>query len=764
MDFALQGAYMTDSSSTDTRSETNRRRGLGDLSLRARLMMAFLFLSLLVCSAGGSGLYFIGLISREMKNVIEVGTPMIETVHNLSMNMKEARLLCFDILELQDAARIEQKAGRFDALAAGFTESLSKLRALARESHVDFMIETSDSRPSTEDMNNTGGTERDSKGSSQFAPEVVHATHEQFSKQARKMIRARLRRLQHEAAARKLTAEKVEEFRTEVDQVDDKLTGVSQIIESRLASREEAARTSLVAGEASPEDLTRIIENFYDTAFPLAQGTSKIRHYIGQMREIAYAYLAEKNQDRLEELRKRFDTQLRAAESLTNRVKRRVKEDDILKGFTAVQEDLPKLKEALFRKGGIFSLHKELREARETVDRLQKSVSSSAGLCEDAINEIAEKANEIRQDAKAASQGVVDSARGWEFVIIGIGLVVSLGFGFMFARAISGPIEYLSEKATLISEGDLRIEVQAVDRRDEIGSLTEAFRGMLVRLREQTRQTMEGVNVLSTSAAEISSAAAQLATSSSKTSEMVSDSSTTAEELRHAAQVASEKAKGVAASSQEAVKISNSGSRATQDTIDRMNLIKQQMQSIGETVVKLSEQSQAIENIVGSVQDLADQSNLLAVNASIEAARAGDRGKGFAVVAHEIKSLADQSKEATEQVRTILDETRRWVSAVVMATEEGSKAVDAGLRQSLLAGEAIRTVNETVMASSQAASVIGASTDEQFTGVEQVVAAMANIDQSAQQALAASNQLHSESTRVADLSETLKQLVAQYKT
>ena len=111
-----------------------------------------------------------------------------------------------------------------------------------------------------------------------------------------------------------------------------------------------------------------------------------------------------------------------------------------------------------------------------------------------------------------------------------------------------------------------------------------------------------------------------------------------------------------------------------------MNLIKTQMESIGETVVRLSDQSRAIEDIIASVQDLADQSNLLAVNASIEAARAGDQGKGFAVVAHEIKTLADQSKEATEHIRTILDDTRKWVSAAVMATEQGGKAVEAGLQ------------------------------------------------------------------------------------
>ena len=132
-----------------------------------------------------------------------------------------------------------------------------------------------------------------------------------------------------------------------------------------------------------------------------------------------------------------------------------------------------------------------------------------------------------------------------------------------------------------------------------------------------------------------------------------------------------------------------------------MNLIKDQMESIGETVVRLSEHSQAIGNIIATVQDLADQSNLLAVNASIEAARAGDYGKGFAVVAHEIKTLADQSRQATEQVTSILQDTRKWVSAVVMATEQGGKAVDAGVAQSVQASESIRLLTEGVTSSSK---------------------------------------------------------------
>ena len=209
--------------------------------------------------------------------------------------------------------------------------------------------------------------------------------------------------------------------------------------------------------------------------------------------------------------------------------------------------------------------------------------------------------------------------------------------------------------------------------------------------------------------------------------------------------------------------MSGSGSEATQRTVEKINLIRDQMQSIGETVVTLSEQSQAIEDIVSSVQDLADQSNLLAVNASIEAARAGDQGKGFAVVSQEIKTLADESKEATDQIRAILDDTRKWVGAVVMATEQGNKAVDSGVEQSTIAGESIKSLVDRVASSAQEASVIAASTKEQLVGIEQASTAMFQIEKAMHQNLVGTSQVEAAAQKLDDLGTTLDQLVKYYK-
>lgn len=341
--------------------------------------------------------------------------------------------------------------------------------------------------------------------------------------------------------------------------------------------------------------------------------------------------------------------------------------------------------------------------------------------------------------------------------------VLAITISYILATTVTRPLAAAVALAEDISQGNLSRKL-GLSGKDEVGVLGRSLNRMVESLREQMLLISEGINVLASSSLEISTTATQLGVSAAKTSAAVTETSTTVEQVKQAARISSEKARKVAENAQQAVLVSESGKRATEDTIQRMNLIKDQMGSVAETVVRLSEHSQRIEEIIAAVQDLADQSNLLAVNASIEAARAGDQGKGFAVVAQEIKSMADQSKNATEQVRSILEDTRKWVSAVVMVTEQGGKAVDAGVTQSTAAAESLQSLAQSVAASSQAATVIQTSNEQQFAGVDQVASAMASIEQSIQQTVAGTAQLEDASKRIADLGTSLKDLVQRYKT
>ncbi|OGA78204.1 MAG: hypothetical protein A3G27_11710 [Betaproteobacteria bacterium RIFCSPLOWO2_12_FULL_66_14] len=279
-------------------------------------------------------------------------------------------------------------------------------------------------------------------------------------------------------------------------------------------------------------------------------------------------------------------------------------------------------------------------------------------------NAAAEKARASVADSELKAQQTVSV-----FIIVGImALLLAVTMALLLNRVIALPLLAVSGIAERVASGDLTVNIPEDHRADEVGTLVRGFRALLENLRAQTRQLVEGANVLGAAASEIVASTTQLASSASESAAAVSETTTTVEEVRQTAQVASQKAKYVADSAQKAAQISQSGRKSTEDVGAGMTRIRQQMDAIAASMGRLSEQSQTIGQIIATVEDLAAQSNLLAVNAAIEAAKAGEHGKGFGVVAQEVKSLAEQSRQATTQVRTILSDIQKATTDAVLAT------------------------------------------------------------------------------------------------
>ncbi|CAN2047245.1 methyl-accepting chemotaxis protein [Candidatus Magnetomoraceae bacterium gMMP-1] len=335
--------------------------------------------------------------------------------------------------------------------------------------------------------------------------------------------------------------------------------------------------------------------------------------------------------------------------------------------------------------------------------------------------------------------------------------------GYLSAKSIVAPIKKLSEKIRQITEGDLTVTISNIKSKNEIGKLIHGFGIMFETISSQTKKMIDGSTTLATSISQISSTAAEMAAIAAETSASVSEITSTVEEVRQTVHLSNEKASSVVEKSQKAEQISNEGRHSTENAVTGIKHIKEEMEYIAESIVKLSEQTQSIGQIISVVNDLADQSNLLSVNASIEAAKAGEHGKGFAVVAQEVKTLAEQSKEATNDVKSILNDIQKATSAAVMATERGSKAVETGVELSTYAGEAINILAHNITESAESAIQIASSSHQQLAGMDQLIEAMENIREASIQNSDGTQQLENAIHDLSDLANSLQDITKRFK-
>jgi len=281
----------------------------------------------------------------------------------------------------------------------------------------------------------------------------------------------------------------------------------------------------------------------------------------------------------------------------------------------------------------------------------------------------------------------------------------------------------------------------------------------LVLTRTLSRQIGSAVQHVQSSSLELQAAANQQATGAKEQATTMNEITTTIRELLATSKQIAESAQRVALIAEETATSGRSGEQTVSKANDAIGGIKRQVELIVTHMLDLGKKSQQIGGILEIINELAEQTNILAINATIEAAGAGESGKRFAVVADEIRKLADRVGGSTKEIRGLIDEIRAAVNTTVMTTEGGTKAVDAGARQLSDVATAFRQIVSLVSTTSEAAREIELSTKQQSTAVEQINDAVANVAQTTRENEASSSQTLQTATELNSLSRDLMVLV-----
>jgi methyl-accepting chemotaxis protein len=276
------------------------------------------------------------------------------------------------------------------------------------------------------------------------------------------------------------------------------------------------------------------------------------------------------------------------------------------------------------------------------------------------------------------------------------------------------------------------------------------------RLRRQIGST---VGEVQSSSAELQTTANQQAVGAREQATAMNEVSTTITELLATSQQIAESAQRVAGVAEQTATAGLSGRSAVAAAQASMAEIRHQVDAIVNHMLELGDKSQRIGSVLEIVSELAEQTNILAINSTIEAAGAGESGRRFSVVADEIRKLADRVAESTKEIRDLIDVVRGAVNTTVMATEIGSKAVEAGSAQVEGLASAFEDIVVLVTTTTDAAREIELSTKQQTTAVEQVNVAVANVAQTTRETEAGSGQTLQTASQLNQLSTKLQALV-----
>jgi CHASE3 domain sensor protein len=316
----------------------------------------------------------------------------------------------------------------------------------------------------------------------------------------------------------------------------------------------------------------------------------------------------------------------------------------------------------------------------------------------------------------------------------------------------------LLQKRNAAAEAGARAAQTAIGAGSLFALVFVALAGWII-TRSLNSQLASATANIRSSSTELEAAATQQVSGAREQSSATSEVSTTLRELLSTAKQIAESAQRVARIADETARGARAGDDSVQRASDAISSIKRQVDLIVGHMLELGKKSQQVGGIIELINELAEQTNILAINATIEAAGAGESGKRFGVVADEIRKLADRVGGSAKEIRGLVDDIRSAVNTTVMATEGGSKAVDAGTKQFLELATSFKQIAALVGTTTEAAREIELSTKQQSTAVEQVNLAISNVAQATKEGEASSSQTLQTARQLTALSRDLTRMI-----
>lgn len=343
-----------------------------------------------------------------------------------------------------------------------------------------------------------------------------------------------------------------------------------------------------------------------------------------------------------------------------------------------------------------------------------------------------------------------------------LSVAAGIAISFTLTKSITTPIGHSVGIMEKLAAGDLAADT-GQDRSDEFGKEKAALRLMAKRWADVISGVKEAADTVALAGDELSASAEQMSRSSEGQAERAALVATSSEEMSQTVMEVARSANGISQSATQTAKTARDGEAIVGRAVTEVREIAATVNGSAELVQSLGERSQQIGEIVGVINEIADQTNLLALNAAIEAARAGEQGRGFAVVADEVRKLAERTAHATAEISTMIKAIQDEVAKAVGAMNDATDKVDSGVRLSAEAGSALHNIVKSVDDLQLMVQQIASAADEMSATSDQISKDIESIAQLSKESSANSDNTASASREMTRLSANLQSMVSNFR-
>ena len=380
--------------------------------------------------------------------------------------------------------------------------------------------------------------------------------------------------------------------------------------------------------------------------------------------------------------------------------------------------------------------------------------------------QLEQQLEDIVNDAPDATSNLTDTlanAKRVSIAMLFMTAVIGVGIAFMIIRSITIPIRRLTDMSNALAAGDLTIDHVELETNDDLGQLATSMNTLCDSLTDIVRSLQDSANQISSTTTQVAALANETHSGMGHQTQLVERCSAAIIELSSSAEEVAVKSKQAADHANASGESANEGSAVVDSTIKDMQKINEAVRAGSTSVSELGRRSEEIGQVIAVINDIADQTNLLALNAAIEAARAGEHGRGFAVVADEVRKLADRTTQATEEVEQSITAIRKDTARAVEQMQQGTECVNSGVEQASSAGESLSQIKTYAVDLSDMVNSIAAATNEQSAAssdvsrtIQEITSVTEQVSSSASESAQAMDDLAHRATALNDIAGRFK--------